>query len=517
MNSSVHGSRVRSFVACTTALLVAACGGTSSGGVNTDSQASDLHGSGRWNDVHGSRVLHFVDGTGHVTDVPDPIAPFNIGAVLRDDPHSTFIPAVVNGNQFTIPGVPGDTYDLIFQAPGAASPTHDITDERSLDFDQFILGRSNLVNPGPGTTLALNVSGLEAWDPANDDLQLTAPGAGIGFGSLVGAGFSPQPGDTSLSSSVDASTFVNANGGGGLIDTSQGDRVFLTQLTPGPSSADVVSFNRLTRGVEVTSLIMANGGTTPLSAALAPVAQASSFDLTLRRGEYDALRAGVGAGAQIAFHFTGVDALPAGLAAGVIGGTPDLITALVLPGTTDVPLSATYGNPFPGQWSRFGFLATIYRVPISVPTDSGPVTFTQSANVFFQAALPSFTAHGLRPLVGPVHDATVGGQPMLAGASGVGTTPRVAWEAPLVGHPTSYSVRLQQLTISGGSVSSKTLASILTHERSAGVPAGLMVPGGKYVIVVNANLTGPFDQAETPLRTGYPVAVAPAVSGLITP
>ena len=99
----------------------------------------------------------------------------------------------------------------------------------------------------------------------------------------------------------------------------------------------------------------------------------------------------------------------------------------------------------------------------------------------------------------------------------MGTTPRVAWEAPLVGHPTSYSVRLQQLTISGGSVSSKTLASILTHERSARVPAGLMVPGGKYVIVVNANLTGPFDQAETPLRTGYPVAVAPAVSGLITP
>jgi hypothetical protein len=507
---------VRSVVACAIALLIAACGGTSPGEVNKDSRTSDLHAGGTWNDVHGSRVLHFVDGNGKVTDVPDPIAPFNVGALVRDDPHSTFIPAVVNGNQFTIPGVPNDSYDLVFQAPGA-NPTHDITDARSLNFDQFILGRSNVVSPDPGTTLALNVSGLEAWDPNNDDLQLTAPGAGIGFGSFVGAGFSPQAGDTSFSASVDDVTFVNGNGGGGLIDTSQGDRVFLTQLTPGPSSAGVASFNRLTRGVEVTSLIMANGGSTPLTAALAPVAQTSSFDLTLRRGQFDALRADVGAGAQIAFHFTGVDALPAGLAAGVIGGTPDLITALVLPGTTDVPLSATYGNPFPAQWAPFGFLATIYRVPISVPTDSGPVTFTQSANVFFQAALPGFTAHGLSPLVGPVHNPTVGGQPMLAGASGVGTTPRVAWDEPLVGHPTSYSVRLQVLTVSGSSVSSKTLANILTHKRSARIPAGLMAPGGKYVIVVNANLTGPFDQAETPLRTGYPVAVAPAVSGLIVP
>jgi len=467
--------------------------------------------------VHGSRVLHFVDGTGHVTDVPDPIAPFNVGALLRDDPHSTFIPAVVNGNEFTIPGVPQDAYDLVFQAPGAAAPTHDITDERSLDFDQFILGRSNVVSPGAGTTLALNVSGLEAWDPRNDDLQVTAPGAGLGFSSILSVGLSPPSGDTSFAASLDYGAYAGANGGGGLIDTSQGDRVFVTQLTPGPGSADVASFNRLTRSVEVSSLVMANGATTSLAAALAPVAQSASFDLTLRRGEFDALRADVGTGAQIAFSFTGVDALPAGLAAGVIGGTPDLITALVLPGTTDVPLSATYGNPFPARWSRFGFLATLYRVPISVPADGGPLIFTQSANVFFQAELSSFEAHGLRPLVGPVHAATVGGQPMLAGASGVGTTPRVAWEPPLVGHPTSYSVRLQELTVSEGSVSSKTLASILTHQLHVRIPAGLMVPGGKYVIVVNANLTGPFDQASTPLRTGYPVAVAPAVSGVITP
>ncbi|HZW89669.1 MAG TPA: hypothetical protein VFF12_11370 [Myxococcaceae bacterium] len=498
-----------------TLLLAAGCG---AGPEATDStRASDLRAADRQGAVHGSRVLHFVDGNGHVTDVPDPIAPFDVGALVRDDPHTTFIPAVVNGNQFTIPGVPNEAYDLVFQAPGAPGPTHDITDERSLDFDQFVLGRANVVSPGNGTTLALDLSGLEAWDPNNDDLQITAPGAGLGFSSVLNVGLAPQAGSTSFAASVDYASYTGANGGGGLIDTSQGDRVFLTQLTPGPSSADVASFNRLTRGVEVTSLIMADGATTPLSAALAPVAQTSSFDLTLRRGEFDALRADVGTGAQIAFSFTGVDALPAGLAAGVIGGTPDLVTALVLPGTTDVPLSATYGNPFPARWSRFGFLATIYRVPISVPTPGGPVTFTQSANVFFQADLSSFTVHGLRPLVGPVHAATVGGQPMLAGASGVGTTPRVAWEAPLVGQPTSYTVRLQELTVSGSSVSSRTLANILTHQRHVRIPTGLMVPGGKYVIVVNADLTGPFDQAQTPLRTGYPVAVAPAVSGVITP
>ena len=316
MYSRVQGPPARSIVAAfASALLASACGAIP--GPVDGSSTSDLRASGEQRTVHGSRMLHFVDGNGHVTDVPDPIAPFSVGALVRDrgTQELTRIDAVVNGNQFTIPGVSSDPYQLVFQAPGAPNVTHDVTDERSISFDQFILGRSNLASPGPGTTLAVDVSGLDAWDPNVDDLQLTAPGAGVGFGSLVGAGFSPQTGDTSLVATVDHATFVNANGGGGLIDTSQGDRVFLAQLTGAPTSSDVPAFNRLTRAARVPSSIMANGATTPLPSMLEPVPQTSQFDLTLRRGKLDALRADVGAGAQIAFSFTGVDALPGGFAA----------------------------------------------------------------------------------------------------------------------------------------------------------------------------------------------------------
>src|SRR5262249_3887857 len=248
---------------------------------------SELRATDKSPTVQGSRVLHFVDGNGHVTDVPDPIAPFNVGALPVDDPHGTFIPAVVNGNQFTIPGVPRGPYELVFQSPGAPNVTHDLTDARTIDFDQFILGRSNVVSPAAGTTLAVTVDGLDAWDPNNDDLQLTAPGAGVGFSSFLNVGLAPQPGDTSFAASVDYGAYVGANGGGGLIDASQGDRAFVTQLTGATGPADVAAFNRLTRAAEVPGLTMANGATTPLSSSLSPVPQSEHFDLTLHRAEYD--------------------------------------------------------------------------------------------------------------------------------------------------------------------------------------------------------------------------------------
>src|SRR5262249_16656286 len=239
-----------------TLLLAAGCG---AGPEATEStRASDLRAADRQGAVHGSRGLHFVDGNGHVTDVPDPIAPFGVGALVRDDPHPTFIPAVVNGNQFTIPGVPNEAYDLVFQAPGAPGPTHDITDERSLDFDQFVLGRANDVSPGNGTTLALDLSGLEAWDPNNDDLQITAPGAGLGFSSVLSVGLSPQAGSTSFAASVDYAAYTAANGGGGLIDTSQGDPVFLTPLTPGPRPAHLAPFHPPTPGLHLPTLLTAD-------------------------------------------------------------------------------------------------------------------------------------------------------------------------------------------------------------------------------------------------------------------
>src|ERR1700740_3464014 len=97
MSIRLPGPPARSIVArLAAAFLAAACGAApepSDASDTSELRAADERGNG-----HGSRVLHFVDGNGHVTDVPDPIAPFNIGAVLRDDPHSTFIPAVVNGN-----------------------------------------------------------------------------------------------------------------------------------------------------------------------------------------------------------------------------------------------------------------------------------------------------------------------------------------------------------------------------------------------------------------------------------
>ena len=53
----------------------------------------------------GSRALHYIQGDGSVTDVPDPLAGYDISAAVVDPQTGavTAYPAVVSGNSFTIP------------------------------------------------------------------------------------------------------------------------------------------------------------------------------------------------------------------------------------------------------------------------------------------------------------------------------------------------------------------------------------------------------------------------------
>ena len=125
----------------------------------------------------------------------------------------------------------------------------------------------------------------------------------------------------------------------------------------------------------------------------------------------------------------------------------------------------------------------------------------------------------LRPAVSPVRNLTLDGVPAATARSGVGTTPVLAWDAPVRGTPTSYSVRVYHYSVSasGSSLLNRTLAAqVITQSRSLRIPAGVLVAGETYVFIVTAEQNPRFDP-QAPLRAGATVSYAQALTSPIVP
>jgi hypothetical protein len=263
---------------------------------------------------------------------------------------------------------------------------------------------------------------------------------------------------------------------------------------------------------------MADGASTPLRARLAPVAQSSRLTARIRRGAFAALGEEINPAAVPLQYVYGVDVQPGGAAAASVTGTPDLALGGMAPGDADVDVPLSWGNPYPGSWPVFGFANAVYSIPISVPTDAGPLTLALSTLIINNGTpLDAFRRDGMGPSLSPVRDARVGGQRMLPGASGVGTTPWITWAAPRVGCPTTYGVSIRRIDVAGTRVTSVPVWAGFTPDRSLRVPEGIMIAGGRYLVVVSASVFGDVDLGRTPFQRGFPFARAAAVSGVIIP
>ena len=103
-----------------------------------------------------------------------------------------------------------------------------------------------------------------------------------------------------------------------------------------------------------------------------------------------------------------------------------------------------------------------------------------------------------------------------AALANVSTTPEISWTAPAIGVPTTYGLRIAQLTPSatGGTrrtfLFNLTLPGDLTRIR---LPPGLLVPRADYFLRLTAYADpAPFDPARPSKSSGFPYASAQLLS-----
>ncbi|WP_164011957.1 fibronectin type III domain-containing protein [Pyxidicoccus trucidator] len=373
------------------------------------------------------------------------------------------------------------------------------THGRTPDLSSPLPGRADL-EPEPDDTLFnLNLDGLNPWD-SEDDLQVSAFGAGLSYFARECASppLEPVVGSTVFTGSTgyDASLF-NCGNRVGRIDLARGDTVHVAQLTTRPSTVgglDVVREAR--RGFQISSgspggSVVSGGGAVTLTGTLAPQ-PTSSRTVQINASEFEALLLAAHPRATLRnTHDMSVGALPQFMRFGTYAGWFDLARgSLFTPGQPLVTQELEVSDPFPASWTRFASNVAAgsmsYSVPLAGGGNSVPASFRFT--VYTHGPFQDGSAL-LSPQVGPPRNLRLNGQDATVdGLQGLGESPLVTWDAPVLGVPTSYMVRLYRLSVSGTNGTLRSLMrSFITTDPQLRLPPGLLIPGRHYHLQVQAN------------------------------
>jgi hypothetical protein len=243
------------------------------------------------------------------------------------------------------------------------------------------------------------------------------------------------------------------------------------------------------------SLTMAPSVLAPLQASLQPAPQRSAT-LTLQGSQFAALSAEMASPDQPMFWDSIQQyALPGVQAHGFYALGPTLFSlddVRWIHGFQDadrtIPL--TWGDPFPADWTRFGYLNVYYRKTVKAPgATTGRVVFS---DVFVMDEWSSFSTTPLAPRLSGVLHATAGGMPL--GDTlvvGAGLSPVIAWQPPRLGTADTYSVHLNALGVSasGGTTATPRLF-LRTRATQVRIPTGYLQAGVAYVVYIRAENPG---------------------------
>ncbi|MFP2905492.1 Ig-like domain-containing protein [Pyxidicoccus sp. 3LFB2] len=400
---------------------------------------------------------------------------------------------------------------------------------RTPDLSSALPGRADL-EPEPDDTLFnLELYGLNPWS-ADDDLEVSSFGTGLTYFALecatpplfVGVGSTLFAGSTGYNDSL-----FNCGNRIGRIDLARGDTVHVSQLVGRPGGMgglDLVQEAR--RGFEVSSgsaggSVVSGGGAVTLTGTLLPQ-PTTTRTVQLRASEFEALLLAAHPRATLRnTQDLSVGAMPGFMRFGTYTGWHDLARGNNFnPGQPLVTQALEFADPFPASWDRFASNVAAgsmsYSVPLAGGGNSTPASFrfTVYAHAPFAAGAPL----QLSPLVGPPRNVRLNGQPATEdGGQGVGETPLVSWDAPLLGEPTSYTVRLYRLSATSTNGTTRTLMrSFFTTENQLRLPPGLLFAGRHYHLLVQANRRVGGDLS-SPLFDGPWSNTAPAFTGRFQP
>jgi hypothetical protein len=259
-----------------------------------------------------------------------------------------------------------------------------------------------------------------------------------------------------------------------------------------------------------------------MTVELADVPQSRALTVHVRRSQFDALRAQVGPDAQprLTFqHSLFIHALPRAQQRGFFAAAPRVARFIASTSSDDYDQRFTYGDPFETAgiaWDEF----LIARHRFFVPVLAAGATTAANLDVGFVAPLPvsALAVDGtIAPQVAPVRNMKIAGRDLMAPQTGVGRAPAITWDAPALGAPTCYSVRLHQVGLDATATTLRLVATFSTTATALTLPDTLLSSGSSYVLEIEAQAI-PDDQCTSaPFVNGLPAAFADAATAQFTP
>jgi hypothetical protein len=123
----------------------------------------------------------------------------------------------------------------------------------------------------------------------------------------------------------------------------------------------------------------------------------------------------------------------------------------------------------------------------------------------------------IAPMIAPVRNPKIGGLDLMTPHTGVGLTPTITWDAPEMGRPTCYLVRVREVMTYGIDTDLREVATFRTTEASLVLPPTLLSSGASYILGIQAQAFPDYEGTSTPFQNGLPAAFAAIASAQFTP
>jgi hypothetical protein len=463
--------------------------------------------------VHGTATLFGITGAG-IESQPIDLSAAAFATFSRS--HGSLVRAVGEGEPdgaFSAPVCVGaPTWGLEVKLGGV--PIVAVGDAREPDLDQHLLGRLDGTLPTAETDVSLEVSGLRPWTDG-DSLQIVVGNNGaVVFSPELELAEPPAAGATSISGqTIDwAAQFPPAP----LVEPAKGDVAIMTQLVAKTSGGE--SYLGLERAGTANGFTQTDGSASTLAVAMSAVPQ-TELCVHWRGSAFEELRAEAGAGAVDAPGQQGlfIDALPQAAQFGFYATAPDLMLYTPSAPSTDLELTARYGNPFATMgkpWDAFAIVQFSFAVPVQLGTAA---PYNERAGYDANLSLSALRDGVVAPLISPVRNVRIAGKDLSSPQTGVGPSPIVQWDAPRIGRATQYAVLLRKVTATATRTSATSVVRFVTRSRSLQIPSPYLADGGTFLLSIAAINFGRVDRTRSLFGDGLPFESASAVTSTFTP
>jgi hypothetical protein len=416
---------------------------------------------------------------------------------------------------FVVPSVPPGDYVLCHRPLGDVVTCLDgASDDVDLGYD--VLGRADQSPAARSTAVTLAFTGMHAWNPLLDKIEITSSGANVW--DEVTAGSTLRGGE------VAATLVEDWNLGNGVREPMNllgaADVLFAHQLSVRSfyTGHDIHFYVAATHAAPAPAGIsLADGKAASIATALQPLALSRTVDVDWDPAAFEAYQPALGPPARTALGATphrftvAANAFSLVYPSPAAAGTPDLVSMTLPAGAARATGSVWYGRFLPSQWNEWQGVSLAAEVSYLAPGASRP--WIESSEIERRDALPA-SAGAFAPAVTPATAPQIGGVDAFQDRMGVGETPVLSWSAPSKGSPTGYVVEVCRLDAKGGATTRTSVLRYNTPRHSIRLPPGVLEAGATYFARITALVsTAPI---AAPYREASVLAQASALTGTFT-